>query len=194
MNRRSFLKTASRAAAGGLAFPCLVGSSVLGRAGTVAPSNRIVIGCIGVGGQGTYNLKAFLGAVEQVWYVANAPKLSKSSVQVVAVCDVDTKHRTRAGDIVNKRYNNRDCAVYNDFRELLTRDDIDAVTVCTPDHWHGVISIAAAKAGKDIYCEKPLTNTIAEGRAVCEAVKRYGRILQTGSHDAQTTASALPPN
>ncbi len=183
MNRRSFLKTAARAAAGGLAFPCLVGSSVLGSAGTVAPSNRIVMGCIGVGGQGTYNLKAFLGAVEQVWYVANAPKLSKSSVQVVAVCDVDTKHRTRAGDIVNKRYNNRDCATYNDFRELLARDDIDAVTVCTPDHWHGVISIAAAKAGKDIYCEKPLTNTIAEGRAVCEAVKRYGRILQTGSHE-----------
>ncbi|MBA7477878.1 Inositol 2-dehydrogenase/D-chiro-inositol 3-dehydrogenase [subsurface metagenome] len=183
MNRRSFLKTAARAAAGGLAFPCLVGSSVLGSAGTVAPSNRIVMGCIGVGGQGTYNLKAFLGAVEQVWYVANAPKLSKSSVQVVAVCDVDTKHRNRAGDIVNKRYNNRDCATYNDFRELLARDDIDAVTVCTPDHWHGVISIAAAKAGKDIYCEKPLTNTIAEGRAVCEAVKRYGRILQTGSHE-----------
>ena len=77
----------------------------------------------------------------------------------------------------------RGCEVYTDFRELLARQDIDAVVVCTPDHWHALVSVAAAQAGKDIYCEKPLANTVAEGRAICEAVKRYGRVLQTGSHE-----------
>ena len=124
--------------------------------------------------------------------------MNNSDVRVVAVCDVNrgndsydmlyqlpgsTAGRVPARNLVNKKYANQDCAVYSDFRELLARDDIDAVSVCTPDHWHGLISIAAAKANKDIYCEKPLVNTIAEGRAVCNAVKRHGRILQTGSHE-----------
>ncbi len=119
-------------------------------------------------------------------------------VQVVAVCDVEqhtgnifsSSGLEPAQRLVQKYYEDQtpnssynNCDAYHDFRRLLARDDIDAVTVCTPDHWHGLIAVAAAKAGKDIYCEKPLTNTIAEGRAVCNAVKQYGRILQTGSHE-----------
>ena len=183
INRREFLKNSAALTTAALGFPYIVKSSVFGADGSTAPSNRIVMGCIGMGGQGTYNMKAFL----------NNP-----DVQVVAVCDVNrgnasydmlyqapgtTAGREPARAIVNNKYGNRDCAAYNDFRELLCRDDIDAVSVCTPDHWHGLISIAAAKANKDIYCEKPLVNTIAEGRALREAVKRHGRVLQTGSHE-----------
>jgi len=183
INRREFLKKSAALTTTALGFPYIVKSSVFGADGSTVPSERIVMGCIGMGGQGTYNMKAFL---------------NNSDVQVVAVCDVNrgnasydmlyqapgsTAGREPARAIVNNKYGNRDCAAYNDFRELICRDDIDAVSVCTPDHWHGLISIAAAKANKDIYCEKPLVNTIAEGRALCEAVKRHGRVLQTGSHE-----------
>jgi predicted dehydrogenase len=178
INRREFLKNSAALTTAALGFPYIVKSSVFGADGSTAPSNRIVMGCIGMGGQGTFNMKAFLNNLD---------------VQVVAICDVDagssnyhvgkTFGREPSREIVNNKYGNRDCAVYRDFRELLARGDIDAVTVCTPDHWHGLICVAAAKANKDIYCEKPLTNTIAEGRAVCEAVKRHGRVLQTGSHE-----------
>lgn len=168
LNRRKFLGQTSAAAAGITAFPNIIPSSALGADGNVAPSNRIVMGCIGVGGQGTGNMNAFLGSPE---------------MQIVAVCDVDNNHRKRAQDIVNKKYGNSDCATFDDFRALLADKSIDTVTVCTPDHWHALASIAAAEAGKDIYCEKPLTNTIAGGKAVYAAVKRYGRILQTGSHE-----------
>lgn len=167
IRRRDFIKTVSTVAAAS-GFPTIVSESALGLNGTVAPSNRIVMGCIGVGGQGTFNMKAFL---------------SERDAQVAAVCDVDKDHLDKATQAVNERYANRDCKAYADFRELLARDDIDAVTVCTPDHWHGLIAMAAAQAGKDIYCEKPLTNTIAEGRALYDTVKRYGRVLQTGSHE-----------
>ncbi|UCH64006.1 MAG: Gfo/Idh/MocA family oxidoreductase [Fidelibacterota bacterium] len=185
IDRRQFLKKAAGITVGAIGLPYIVPASALGRAGSVAPSDRIVMGCIGVGGQGTANLRAFI---------------NKSEVQVVAVCDVETESslynggRTRgrepARQLVEEHYadqtrsgRSRGCAAYDDFQELLARSDIDAVSICTPDHWHALISVAAAKAGKDIYCEKPLANTIAEGRAVCEAVKRYGRVLQTGSHE-----------
>jgi predicted dehydrogenase len=184
-NRRQFLKNAACAAVGVTGVPYFVCSSALGKAGTVAPSNRIVMGCIGLGGQGTYNMKMFM---------------SNPAVQIIAVCDVETQNsdyyggntagREPARKIVESYYGEqkqdgvyKGCNSYDDFRELLARDDIDAVTVCTPDHWHGLISAATAKGGKDIYCEKPLANTIAEGRAVCKAVERYGRVLQTGSHE-----------
>lgn len=160
LTRRGFLKSASVAAAGAaLVWPTVISSSVFG---ANAPSNRITIGCIGVGGMGTGNMRGFI---------------SKSGVEVVAVCDVDAEHREQARKIAGLDRKSS----YNDFRNLLARDDIDVVVVCTPDHWHAPISIAAARAGKDIYCEKPLTLTIAEGRALCDTVKRYGRILQTGS-------------
>ncbi len=166
--RRDFLRRTAAVSAGAAAFPYIVPSSALGADGSVAPSNRIVMGAIGTGGQGTYDMKALMGQPE---------------VQMVAVCDVDTSRRENAKNIVDQNNGDKGCALYNDFRELLARDDIDAVSVTTPDYWHGLMCIAAAKSGKDIYCEKPLVNTIAEGRAVCNAVKRYGRVLQTGSQE-----------
>lgn len=163
MNRRQFLKTGFSAA---LAAPFFIPSSVHGRSGAVAPGSRITLGCIGVGGMGTANLKSFL---------------TKPNAQVLAVCDVDTQHRNRARDLVNEAYGNTDCAAYNDFRELLERKDIDAVMIATPDQWHGIMGVAAARARKDIYAEKPLAYTISEGRAIVAAVQRYGVIWQTGS-------------
>ncbi|MCG3120636.1 MAG: Inositol 2-dehydrogenase/D-chiro-inositol 3-dehydrogenase [bacterium] len=162
MNRRQFLKTA----VGAMTAPYFIPAAVLGKNGAVAPSNRITVGCIGVGGMGTANLNSFL---------------TKPNAQVLAVCDVDLKHRHAARDLVNKAYDNQDCATYNDFRELLAREDIDAVMIAVPDQWHGIIGVAAAQARKDIYGEKPLAYTIAEGRAIVEAVQRHGVIWQTGS-------------
>ncbi len=163
MNRRQFLKSTLSAA---IAAPYIIPASALGKDGFTAPSDRITIGCIGVGGMGTANMNSFLG---------------KPEAQILAVCDVDTKHRNRARDTVNERYGNKDCATYNDFREVLARNDIDAISLATPDHWHGIIAVAAARAGKDIYGEKPLAYTISEGRAVVDAVQRHGVVWQTGS-------------
>lgn len=173
ISRRRFLRMAAGRALGLAGFPYLVSASALGKDSFVAPSERIVMGCIGLNGMGMVDMNAFL---------------ANEDVQVAAVCDVDARHRQRAGQVVQDYYSNRQektilhsCAAYNDFRELLARPDIDAVLIATPDHWHVPISIAAAKAGKDIYCEKPLCRTISEGRALCQAVKRYGRVFQTGS-------------
>jgi predicted dehydrogenase len=107
--------------------------------------------------------------------------LGKKETQVVAVCDVDKKHRERAKNLVDKKYGNSDCKKYLDFRELIERKDIDALSLALPDQWHSIPAIMGARAGMDIYAEKPLARTIREGRAMCEAVKRYGRIWQTGS-------------
>jgi len=167
LSRRGFLKSAATAAAGVITFPYIVPSSALGKADAVAASSRITLGFVGVGDHGTrVNLKNFLG---------------NPDTQVIAVCDVDSSHREQARQMVNEKYANQDCAAYNDFRELTGRDDIDAVIVSTPDHWHVPVSIAAVRAGKDVYCEKPLSVTVAEGQALSDAVGRYGRIFQTGS-------------
>jgi len=155
-SRRQFLKGSVAAAIG---LPTIVPASVFG---ANPPSDRITVGCIGVGGKGSGNMRAFNG---------------NPGAQVVAVCDVDADHRERARRSVGLSGE----ACYNDFRVLLARDDIDAVSVATPDHWHVPVSIAAVRAGKDVYCEKPLTLTIAEGRALANEVKRYGRVFQTGS-------------
>lgn len=175
LGRRQFLKRSALAAAGTVGFPYIVPASALGLDGTVAPSNRITMASIGVGGQGTGNLRAFLG---------------QPDTQVLAVCDVDTNHRNAAKRIVEDTYaakvtsgDYKGCDAYNDFREVLARPDIDAVCICTPDHWHAVVSVAAAEAGKDMYCEKPLANSVGEGRAAINAVRRYGRVFQTGSHE-----------
>ncbi len=192
VSRRRFLKRAAAASTSVLAAPLFVPASVLGRDGNVAPSERIVMGCIGTGGRGTNNMKTFLG---------------QKDVQVVAVCDVEkgsqrysqgrTAGREPAREWVEKHYAGtavagankgvagayKGCKSLRDFRELLAIRDIDAVSVATPDHWHALISIAAANAGKDVYCEKPLANSVAEGRAVVEAVERNHRVLQTGSHE-----------
>ncbi len=160
--RRNLLRTTALvgAAAG---FPAIVPSSVFGNN---APSNRITIGGIGAGAMGMGNLNGFL----------HAP-----NTQLLAVCDVDSRHRGRAKKTVDDKYGNADCAAYNDYRELLARDDIDAVFQATPDHWHGIVCVAAANAGKDIYGQKPLARTIKEGRAIVDAVERNGVIWQTGS-------------
>ena len=158
VTRREFLKS-SVVTAAAFAVPTIVPSSVFG---ANAPSNRITIGSIGLGGMGTGNMKGFKG---------------KSGSQVVAVCDIDAAHREKAREIAGLD----EKSSYNDFRDLISRDDIDAVVVATPDHWHVPTSIAAVKTGKDVYCEKPLTLTIGGGRALADAVKRYGRVLQTGS-------------
>jgi predicted dehydrogenase len=107
--------------------------------------------------------------------------LRKQEVQMVAVCDVDKKHRDKAKRNVDEKYGNSDCKSYLDFRELIGRGDLDAVTMALPDHWHGIISVAAARAGLDIHAQKPLARTIYEGRAICGAVKKYGVVWQTGS-------------
>lgn len=166
MKRREFLKTIPLAVAGVAGFPTIVPASALGRSGTTAPSNRIVMAGIGFGMMGFPNMEAFL---------------SKDEVQWVAVCDVDEKPLFEARDIVNEKYGNNDCAVYRDFRELFLRRDLDAVSIAVPDHWHAILSIAAARAGFDIYGEKPITHSLREGRALSDAIKRYGRVWQTGS-------------
>ena len=169
LNRRQFLRKAAGASAAAVGFPYVVASSALGKAGSprrVAPSNRIVMGCIGMGGQGTGNMRGFLG---------------KREVQVVAVCDVIESRRQKAKGIVDRHYGDKGCASYNDFRDVLHRPDINAVLIVTQDHWHALIAVAAARAGKDMYCEKPLGVAVAEGRAIARAVRSYGRVFQTGT-------------
>ncbi|HPC95033.1 MAG TPA: Gfo/Idh/MocA family oxidoreductase [Sedimentisphaerales bacterium] len=168
MNRRRFLKQTTCIAVGGIGFPSLVSSAALGKAGSVAASERITVGFIGTGGHGIdMNLKSFL---------------AQPDAQAVAVCDVDPVNLQKARDLVNARYGNTDCMTTQDFREILARADIDAVMISTPDHWHVPISIAAAKAGKDVECEKP-TLTVEEGRRLVQTMQRYGRVFQWSTED-----------
>ena len=166
ISRRHFLKHSAAAATASFALPYIVPSSALGAAGSTAPGNRITMGAIGVGGMGTYDLKNFL---------------EQDDVRFLGVSDVETKHRNRARDLINEKYGNKDCAAYNEFEQLLARDDIDALLIATPDHWHAPIAVAGAKAGKDMYCEKPISLTIAEGRAVADTMKRYSIVYQSGT-------------
>jgi len=161
-SRRQFLKSAGAA----LAAPYIVTSSALGLGGTAAASDRIVMGTIGTGGRGTGDMGGLMGFQE---------------VQMVAVCDPVPEHRERARNAVNNRYGSKDCKAYNDFRELLARDDIEAILIGTPDHWHAIITIEACMHGKDVFCEKPESLTIREGRAMVDAARRYGRVVSGGS-------------
>lgn len=166
ITRRDFLKKTTVATMSAVAFPYIIPGSALGLDGSIPPSERVVVGCIGMGGMGMANLDGFL---------------DQPSAQVVAVCDVDENHLNDAIKKVNDKYGNQDCKGYKDFRELLAREDIDAVSIALPDHWHAIPAIMAARAGKDIYGEKPLAGSIKEGRAIVDAVEQYGRIWQTGS-------------
>ncbi|MFH1719270.1 MAG: Gfo/Idh/MocA family oxidoreductase [Planctomycetota bacterium] len=166
ISRRQFIRRTATTVTAAVAMPYIVPSSALGADGATAPSERITMGGIGIGGMGTHDLKNFL---------------EEDDVRFLAVCDVDTEHRNKARDLVNEKYGNRDCAAYNDFYEVLARDDIDALLIATPDHWHALIAIAGAKAGKDMYCEKPISLTIAEGRAVADTMKRYSIVYQSGT-------------
>lgn len=136
------------------------------RARGAAPSDIIAVACIGTGWQGGNNVKSFL---------------EEPGARVVAVCDIDEKHLAEGKATVDQKYGNTDCAAYKDFDEVFARADIDAVVLSLPDHWHGVASVRAARAGKDIYGEKPIAQNWADARAIAEAVERYGRVWQTGS-------------
>ena len=160
--RRQFLKGAGLSA---VAAPWIVPSCVLG---SQSPSNKVTMGFIGTGVQGLgWNLKAFL---------------KEQDCQVLAVCDVKPEEREAARRAVDDHYGTRDCYVTDDFRELLARQDIDAVCITTPDHWHTPMALMALEAEKDVICEKP-TLSIAEGRELVEAVERSGRVFTTGLED-----------
>jgi len=162
-SRRGFLQGVAKAAGVAAVAPYVVPARVLG---ADAPSNKIVMGAIGVGSMGSGDLGGFLG---------------DSRVHFVGVCDVDAGHGQRAKASVDRRYGNQDCKDYLDYRELIGRGDLDAVMTALPDHWHAAPAIAAAKAGCDIHGQKPFARSIREGRAMCDAVHRYGRVWQTGS-------------
>ena len=165
-NRRQFLKVTTSAIVGLAGFPCFVSSSALGKGNATAPSNRIVLGSIGVGSMGKGDMQSLMRT---------------EGVQVVAVCDVVEKRRNEAKGIVDENYKNKDCKMYGDFRNLLAREDIDAISITTQDHWHALIAIAAAKAGKDMYCQKPLGISVEECQVIRDTVRRYGRVFQTGT-------------
>ena len=166
LTRRSFLKSAGVASCVAAGFPHVIPASVLGAGGHVAPSDRIAVACIGLGPQGAGLMRGVLGHVE---------------ARVAAVCDVQAPRREAAREAVNGHYENTDCRAYNDFRDVLARDDIDAVVIASPDHWHVLHAIAAAKSGKDMYVEKPLMLSLAQGQALRDAVQRYGRVFQYGT-------------
>jgi len=157
LTRRAFL---ARTAAALSTAPLFLHARAFGA------NERIVMGCIGLGGQGSGDMGAFLSFKE---------------VQVVAVCDVAAEHRKLAKDTVDRTYGNKDCMSCNYFQEVLARPEIDAVLIATPDHWHALIGIEALKQGKDVYCEKPESLTVRQGRAMTEAARRYGRVFSGGS-------------
>ena len=165
ITRRSFMKK-TIAAAGAVSFPYIIRPSALGKAGQVAASERITVGCVGVGPQGIAVMGNFL---------------AQKDVRVAAVCDVKSNVRAAVQNQVNNHYRDKGCAAYNDFRELIGRDDIDVVLVATCDHWHVRASLAAVKAGKDVYCEKPLGISIEQDQALRAAVHRHGRLFQFGT-------------
>jgi glucose-fructose oxidoreductase len=164
--RRQFLRRSTNLVLGAAALPCIIPASALGGAGAVAPSNRIVVGCIGVGPQGQGDMGNFL---------------NQKDAQVVAVCDVKAEQRDQARDAVNRRYQNQECKAYSDFQEIVGRKDIDAFLIATPDHWHVLVALAAVRAGKDIYVEKPLGLSLEEDWALRREVHRHRRIFQFGT-------------
>ena len=164
ISRRTFVRTGAALAA----VPYIVPATVLGAGGAVSPSEKITVGCIGTGGRGIgMNLRSYLG---------------QPDAKVLAVCDVDGNNLKRAEKMVNDKYGNGDCATTRDFRDILARKDIDTVMISTPDHWHVLMSVMAAKAGKDVQCEKP-TLTIDEGKILVKTIRRYGRVFQTSTED-----------
>ena len=161
VTRRSFL-----AGAAALVLPQFIPSQILGRDGGVAPSNRITLAVIGLGSRNTSNLGHFL---------------AQADVQCLAVCDCFADRRQRGKELVDQHYGNQDCVATRFHEELFARPDVAAVLIGTGDRWHAVLSMLAARAGQDVYCEKPSTLTIAEGRTLVETTQRYGTIWQCGT-------------
>ena len=162
-NRRRLLKAAGGAV---LLAPSIVPSSVLGKDGAVAPSERIVLGALGIGGRGTGDLRCFM---------------DNPDVQFVAICDIRKIRRDAVKEMADTHYGNQDCDTYRNMHEILARPDIDAMLIATGDRWHTMASITAARAGKNVYCEKPCSMTIAESRALADAYRKYGVIYQAGT-------------
>ena len=174
-----FIKKAAIAGAAPLLVPSSVWSA------DTKPGDKITMGFIGMGKQNRDLLNGFL---------------PRSETRVLAVCEVDTNRRENAKKMVESQYagkmasgSYKGCATYNDYRELLARKDIDAVCIATPDHWHALMAIDALKAGKDVYCEKPMAHTVLEGRAMVEATRKNNRILQVGGASSVLTASSARP-
>ncbi len=175
MNRRHLLKTA----AVGLGFPTVIPGSALGLDGTTAPSERITMGFVGMGNRGIGVMAAFI---------------NHADVQGIAVVDVHDHHyrerpwgegralgREPGKAVIDAKYENKDCLALSDYRELFEREDLDAVMIATPDHWHATMTLAAIGAGLDVYCEKPVTHKFSEGQAVYRAVAEKGTVFQVGS-------------
>jgi len=165
LSRRGFLKAAAGTGAI-VAFPRFCAARILGRDGYVAPSERIVLGGIGINHRGMYVL-GFM--------------LPEKDVRFAAICDVRADRRQAVKGVADARNGDKDCATYRDLRELLARDDIDAVLIATGDRWHTMASILAARAGKDVYSEKPCAITMAQCGALADTIRRYGRIFQAGT-------------
>jgi predicted dehydrogenase len=163
MNRRNFLKTAGTAAVLSSALPLRAAQA---SASGTSPNNRINLGVIGMGWQGPGNTRSFLAS---------------DDCQVVAACDIDKDHLQAAVKMINENYGTEDCKAYHDYRELLARDDIDAVMLAVPDHWHEIVATEAARRKKDVYGEKPLAHTIAEQQSIVRAVEENNIIWQMGS-------------
>ena len=162
INRRHFLATAGAA----MVLPLILPGCATGPGRRPRPSNRINLGVVGWGMQGPGNTKSFL---------------FEPDCHVVAACDLDTQHLKEAVDTINDHYQNQDCAAYHDYREMMARDDLDAVMLAVPDHWHELVATEAARRGLDVYGEKPLAKTIAEQQAIVRAVEKNKIIWQTGS-------------
>ncbi|MCX6953537.1 MAG: Gfo/Idh/MocA family oxidoreductase, partial [Verrucomicrobia bacterium] len=162
LTRRNFLKSTAVV----LGFPTFIPASALGKDGTTAPSNRIVMGGIGIGPRGREDLGAFL---------------KQPDVQFVAIADCQAARQETVRVMVNRHYANQDCVKTREMHDVLGRPDIDAVLIATGDRWHTLASILAAKAGKDIYCEKPCSMTIRETQDLADAINRYGRVFQAGT-------------
>ena len=165
-NRRQFLRNSATAALGTVILPNIIPSSALGMNGIIPPSDRIVMGSIGTGSQGNWNMEELMKFKE---------------VQYVALCDLDANHLKKAQQKVNKHYQNNDCRIYEDYRTFLEKEKLDAVCISVPDHWHSLTYIAAAEKKINIYGEKPLARSIREGQAIVKAAQKNGIIWQTGS-------------
>lgn len=166
VTRRRFVKTAVSAAGAAMMAPTIIPSSALGRDGSTAPSERVIVGGIGIGNRGTYDLSCFL---------------EQADVDFAAVCDIKESRRLQVKKTADERSGNQNCKMYRDFRELLDRKDIDAVLIATGPNWHLTAAVHAAKAGKDMYCEKPCTKNISQSLILRDTMRRTGRIFQAGT-------------
>ena len=166
-SRREFLQRSVAMAAGTIVLPQIIPSTALGMGGKASPGNCIVMATIGTGSKGTGNMREFLRLNGQL--------------QFVALCDVDKKHLEAAKSIVDKENKNNDCRVYGDYRELLEKEKLDAVSIALPDHWHGIIYTEAVNKKLHVYGEKPICRTIKDGQTIVSAVKKNNIIWQTGS-------------